>query len=80
MYINSNYGGSASSDLVVMDNLILNIEPLLWENRVNFAFWGHNHAVQRQAAVYKKQVIQHPETVVDANGNTVAFHDDPQVS
>ncbi len=45
MYINSNYGGSVTSDIVVMDLLIENVEPLLWKYRVNLAFWGHNHVV-----------------------------------
>lgn len=46
MYINSNYGGTDTSDITVMENLILNIEPLLWEYRVNIGFYGHNHAVR----------------------------------
>ena len=45
MYLNSDYGGSVTSDLVVMDNLIHIIEPLLWKYRVNLGFYGHNHVV-----------------------------------
>jgi hypothetical protein len=40
-----------------MDALIANVEPLLWENRVNIGFYGHNHVVQRQSAVYQKWVL-----------------------
>lgn len=50
MYINSNYGGTPTSDITVMKELILNVEPLLFQNQVNLAFYGHNHVVQRQSA------------------------------
>jgi hypothetical protein len=80
MYINSNYGGDVTSDIVVMDNLIENIEPLLWLNRVNLAFWGHNHAVQRQAAVLNKTVIQHSETRQSEAGDEIAWHENPQAT
>ncbi|CAE7714124.1 PAP9, partial [Symbiodinium microadriaticum] len=52
MYLNSNYVDGVTSDGVVMDNLIANVEPLIWKYRVNLAFWGHNHVVQRQATVH----------------------------
>ena len=42
-----------------MNNLITNIEPLLFKYRVNVAFYGHNHVVQRHSAVFNKTVIQH---------------------
>ena len=72
MYINSDETGGDDSDGAVMDNLIANIEPLLWKYKVNFAFWGHNHALQRMTAVYNREVIQAstPETVDDTIINT----------
>jgi hypothetical protein len=81
MYLNSNYVDGVTSDGVVMDNLIANVEPLIWKYRVNVAFWGHNHVVQRQAAVLNKTVIQRSEQIYEP-GSTVptAYHDDPQAT
>lgn len=78
MYVNSDYGGTVSSDIVVMDNMINNIEPLLWKYRVNVGFYGHNHVVNRNAAVLNQQVIQHAEARVMSDGETLYYHDNPQ--
>lgn len=80
MYINSNYGGAATSDISVMDYMILNIEPLLYKYRVNVGFYGHNHVVQRHSAVLQKEVIQASVETTDAEGNIVHFHEDPQAT
>jgi hypothetical protein len=80
MYINSDYGGSESSDINVMDKMILNIEPLLYKYRVNLAFYGHNHVMQRQSAVKDKQVVQKAVEMVDEEGNTYWNHEDPQAT
>ena len=80
MYINSDYSESRSSDVQVMALLIEHIEPLLWQYRVNIGFYGHNHAVQRQAAVYKSKVVQYSTPVVDEENNTVYTHVDPQAT
>jgi len=40
MYLNSNYGGSPSSDITVMDLMIQELEPLIWKYRVNIGFYG----------------------------------------
>lgn len=81
MYINSDYGGSASSDIAVMDLLIQQVEPLLWQHRVNLAFYGHNHAVQRQTAVLNKTVVQTSFAEVDGlTGAVTHLHRDPQAT
>lgn len=82
MYINSNYGGSVTSDQTVMNNLIYNIEPLLWKYRVNLAFWGHNHVVQRHSAIYNRTVVQRSKQVYGPYGSGVAtaWHSDPQAT
>lgn len=80
MYINSNYGGSETSDITVMDKMILNIEPLLYKYRVNLGFYGHNHVVQRHSAVLNKQVIQASTEVRDDEDNVVHWHEDPQAT
>ncbi len=81
MYINSNYGGPVTSDISVMDELILNIEPLLFKYRVNIGFYGHNHVVQRQAAVYNKQVVQCSTAVEDPTTKiTTHYQIDPQAT
>eukprot|EP00595_Chromulina_sp_UTEXLB2642_P000140 CAMPEP_0196762356 /NCGR_PEP_ID=MMETSP1095-20130614/1766_1 /TAXON_ID=96789 ORGANISM="Chromulina nebulosa, Strain UTEXLB2642" /NCGR_SAMPLE_ID=MMETSP1095 /ASSEMBLY_ACC=CAM_ASM_000446 /LENGTH=371 /DNA_ID=CAMNT_0042113033 /DNA_START=1060 /DNA_END=2175 /DNA_ORIENTATION=+ len=80
MYINSNYGGSPSSDIAVMNLLIESIEPLLWKYRVNIGVYGHNHAVQRQSAVLNKTVIQAAVEKVDSEGQSVYVHDNPQAT
>ena len=83
MYLNSNYGPPTSyaptSDGIVSEAMIANIEPLLYKYRVNIGFYGHNHAVQRQAAVLTSRVVQFSEEV-EINGETVHFHDDPQAT
>jgi hypothetical protein len=80
MYLNSNYGGSVSSDITVMDSMIANLEPLLYKYRVNLGFYGHNHVVQRHSAVLNKQVVQRSEEIVDEQGNVIHFHSDPQAT
>lgn len=80
MYLNSDYGGSPTSDIVVMDNLIANIEPLLFQYKVNIGFYGHNHVVQRHSAVYNKTVVQAATVVYDEDFNEVNVHDDPQAT
>lgn len=81
MYLNSNYGGSVSSDIVVMDNMITNLEPLLYKYRVNLGFYGHNHVVQRHSAVYNKQVVQASRSYVDeVTGETIHIQEDPQAT
>jgi hypothetical protein len=81
MYINSDYGGTNSSDIYVMNELILNIEPLLYKYQVNVGFSTHNHVVQRHSAVKDKVVIQAAEEIHDENtGKTIYYHDDPQAT
>jgi acid phosphatase type 7 len=81
MYLNSNYGGPPTSDLSAMDNMIEHLEPLLYRYRVNFAFYGHNHVVQRHAAVLNRTVIQHAVPITDSlTGETIYLQDDPQAT
>jgi len=40
MYLNSNYGGTPTSDLTVMYMMIDQLEPLIWKYRVNIGFYG----------------------------------------
>lgn len=80
MYINSDYGGAESSDITVMNELILNVEPLLFKYRVNLGFYGHNHVYQRQSAVKDKLVVQAAVNMVDEDGGTYAYHNDPQAT
>ena len=83
MYLNSNYGPpssyASSSDGIVSDAMIANVEPLLYKYRVNIGFYGHNHAVQRQSAVLTSRVVQYAEKTT-INGETVYYHDDPQAT
>lgn len=80
MYVNSDYSSNPGGDVEAMDLLIEHIEPLLWKNKVNFAFYGHNHVVQRHSAVYKRTVVQASELRQDGEGHTVHWHDDPQAT
>lgn len=80
MYINSNYGGKPGSDITVMDDLVANIEPLLFKYRVNIGFYGHNHVVQRHSAVYQQKVVQRSELRYDSEGNKVFWQEDPQAT
>ena len=77
MYLNSDYGGSVSSDIEVSDLLIANVEPMLQRYKVNLCFWGHNHVVQRQSAVYQKKIVQ-ASTARQIDGNTVHVYSSPQ--
>ena len=82
MYINSNYGGAKTSDITVMNLLIENIEPLLWRYRVNLAFWGHNHVVQRHSAVLNKTVVQRSTQLYENGYGEIATNlfTDPQAT
>lgn len=80
MYINSNYGTAVTSDIVVMDTMIEELEDLLFRYRVNVGFYGHNHVVQRHSAVYKKQVVQASQPVIAEDGHTIHWHEDPQAT
>jgi hypothetical protein len=68
------------SDVTVMTSLQTNIEPLLYQYRVNLAFAGHFHDVERQTAVYKNEVVQAAVAQEDAEGNTWWVHRDPQAT
>jgi hypothetical protein len=79
MYINSDYlAPTPASDGTVMDQLIENIEPLLFKYRVNAAFWGHNHVFQRQSALYNRTVVQASTPGVNIDGENAAFYSAPQ--
>lgn len=80
MYLNSNYGGAATSDLVVMDLMISELEPLLYKYKVNIGFYGHNHVVQRHSAVLNRTVVQRSVEVTGADGSVVHLHEDPQAT
>lgn len=56
-----------------MDLLILHVEPLLLKYRVNLGFYGHNHVVQRQSAVFNKKVIQRSVPVQTEDGIVNTF-------
>lgn len=66
------------TDLNVMMSLQSEIEPILYKYKVNLAFAGHFHDVQRQSAVYQNKVVQAASIVKDSDGNSVAFHDNPE--
>ena len=66
-----------SSDSAVMDLLIKDVEPLLYENKVDIGFYGHNHAVQRHASVYQKEVLQYSQQVVNSDGSISNVFEDP---
>jgi len=80
MYLNSYYGGGESSDIGFMNLIQPIIEPLMFKYKVNLAFYGHNHVVQRQAAVLNQQVVQHSTAVMNADGSFTYLHEDPQAT
>ena len=59
--------------------MILHLEPLLMKYKVNLAFYGHNHVVQRHAAVYNKTVVQLAVKRVEDN-KTIWWHENPQAT
>ena len=80
MYLNSDYVEGETSDGALMDDLITNIEPLLYKYRVNIGFYGHNHVVQRHTAVLNRTVVQ-PSTVrYTKKGYPVYVHNKPQAT
>jgi hypothetical protein len=88
MYLNSYYGideaesgnPNDTSDYTVMNLMIKSLEPMLWANRVNIGFYGHNHCVQRQSAVYNKTVVQKSTEKYNENGEPVYWHENPQAT
>lgn len=84
--LNSDYTSCSSSqvppcpsDQTVAQALVDNVEPLFFKYRVNIGFYGHNHAVQRQAAVLNNTVVQLSEAR-SIDGELVHVHDDPQAT
>jgi len=82
MYLNSYYSGTYNfgGDGDVMATLIENIEPLLYKYKVDIAFWGHNHVVQRQSAVYQSKVVEKSVDALDADGNAVHKYNEPKAT
>ena len=80
MYVSSTFSGPVTSDVTVMDQLVRNIEPLLFKYRVNAAFWGHNHVFQRQSALYNFTVVQKSHVGLNIDGETAAIYDSPQAT
>jgi hypothetical protein len=58
MYVDSSFGGSFASDLVVSTLLQDNIEDLLKLFNVDLVLWGHHHSYQRTCPVYRKECVQ----------------------
>ncbi|KAJ9558210.1 hypothetical protein OSB04_012824 [Centaurea solstitialis] len=56
----------SSSPLIVDNNFVQAVEPLLLEYKVDLALFGHVHNYERTCAVYKKQCNQIPTR--DGNG------------
>ena len=72
MYVNSAWRSGYNSDISMMNKLIKHLEPLLYRYKVNLAFYGHYHAVQRSSAVLNGTVRQHARvanTSVDYYGD-----------
>ncbi len=86
MYVSSNFGypyvpaNITYSDGAVQEQLIKNIEPLLYKYKVNAAFWGHNHVFQRQGALYNSSVVQNSKTIQNDDGDDVALYANPQAT
>lgn len=68
------------SDVGGMEALQANIEPMLHKYRVNLAFAGHFHQAQRQAAVYQNMLVQASSSIINSDGQTVAYHNDPNAT
>eukprot|EP01039_Chlorochromonas_danica_P000779 gene779-844_t len=71
---------AAGSDVGGMQAMQENIEPLLFKYRVNLAFSGHFHNMQRQSAVYQDEVIQAAQLIYNSAGEAVYYHDDPDAT
>lgn len=63
-----------------MDLMIQHLEPLLYEYKVDIGFYGHNHVVQRHAAVYNRTVVQKPIEMKNDRGETYYLHKDPEAT
>eukprot|EP01038_Epipyxis_sp_PR26KG_P012938 gene12938-17346_t len=68
------------SDVGVMQLLQQTIEPLIHQYKVNLAFSGHFHNMQRQAAVYQNKVVQNSTIIMNSDGDLVAYHDNPNAT
>ena len=86
-------GCNFGSDRQVMFMLQDSLEDLLYKYRVNLAFSGHLHWIQRQSAVYRNKVVQAAKMVSNSDINLgeadsiisnyegrVALHENPQAT
>ena len=80
VYVNSIECCEFGSDVNVAENLQKHIEPLLHKYRVNLAFSGHHHSIQRISAVYQNKIIQKSTYIIDKNGHLIAFHNNPKAT
>jgi hypothetical protein len=51
------------------------VEPLLFKYRVNVAFYGHNHVVQRHSATFNKTVVQKSVATTDSKVSPLTRND-----
>lgn len=68
------------SDVQVMAAMQANMEPLLFRYRVNVAWAGHFHNLERQTAVYHDKVVQRATRGTDDDGNPCYYHNNPNAT
>jgi hypothetical protein len=80
MYVDSTDCCAVGTDLYVANLLQQNIEPLLYKYQVNLAFSGHFHNLQRQSAIYQNKTVLASVPVVDSQGETVHYYQNPKAT
>eukprot|EP00698_Gefionella_okellyi_P016921 TRINITY_DN4890_c0_g1_i1.p1 TRINITY_DN4890_c0_g1~~TRINITY_DN4890_c0_g1_i1.p1 ORF type:complete len:597 (+),score=70.63 TRINITY_DN4890_c0_g1_i1:184-1791(+) len=69
MYISSTYDQGYDSDQIVAQLLRDQLEPLLFQYKVDVALWGHHHSYQRTCGVYRSACM--PPNADGSQGATV---------
>jgi hypothetical protein len=79
MYVDSNYGGTPTSDVTVMNLLQQHVEPLTHASKVSLLLYGHNHRAERISAAFQNKTVLASQ-VQDFNGVQAHVYSKPTAS
>ena len=79
MYVDSNYGGTPTSDLTIMQLLQEHVEPLTAAAKVSLALYGHNHRLERISAAFANRTVLASVPVEGPDG-TVHYFSKPKAT
>lgn len=80
MYIDSDYSGTPTSDITVMDLLQTHVEPLTAAAKVSLALYGHNHRFERISAAFANRTVTASAPVAAPDGTVTHVFTRPRAT